>query len=107
MDIFKTAAEGETISNDEIAKLLGEALADWETRKGAVKNALIIPPDFTRFHSNAGFITQVFYRMLTAKGAAVDILPALGTHVPVSETGTCVPSAGRMSTAAPFAVSSL
>ena len=86
MDIFKTAAEGETISNDEIAKLLGEALADWESRKGAVKNALIIPPDFTRFHSNAGFITQVFYRMLTAKGAAVDILPALGTHVPVSET---------------------
>lgn len=51
-----------------------------------MKNALIIPPDFTRFHSNAGFITQVFYKLLTAKGAAVDILPALGTHVPVSET---------------------
>ena len=86
MDIFKVAEEGRTISNDEIAKLLGEALADWETRKGAVRNALIIPPDFTRFHSNAGFITQVFYKLLTAKGANVDILPALGTHVPVSET---------------------
>ena len=86
MDLFRIADEGQTISNDEIAKLLGEALADWESRKGAVKNALIIPPDFTRFHSNAGFITRVFYRLLTAKGAAVDILPALGTHVPVSET---------------------
>ena len=86
MDIFKVAEEGRTISNDEIAKLLGEALADWETRKGAVRNALIIPPDFTRFHSNAGFITQVFYKLLTAKGANVDILPALGTHVPVSES---------------------
>ena len=86
MDFFKIAEEGETISNGEIALVLERALADWESRKGAVKNALIIPPDFTRFHSNAGFITQVFYRLLTTKGAAVDILPALGTHVPVSET---------------------
>ena len=86
MDIFKIADQEGGLSNDEIAKLLGEALADWEARKGAVRNALIIPPDFTRFHSNAGFITQVFYRLLTAKGAAVDVLPALGTHVPVSET---------------------
>ena len=86
MDIFKTAEEGSTISNEEIAEHLERALADWEVRKGAVRNALIIPPDFTRFHSNAGFISQVFYRLLTAKGANVDILPALGTHVPVSET---------------------
>ena len=86
MDIFKITEQEGGLSNDEIAKLLGEALADWEVRKGAVRNARIIPPDFTRFHSNAGFITQVFYRLLTAKGAAVDILPALGTHVPVSAT---------------------
>ena len=86
MDIFKIAEEGSVISDEEIAKLLELALMDWESRRGAVKNALVIPPDFTRFHSNAGFITQVFYRLLTAKGANVDILPALGTHVPVSES---------------------
>ena len=86
MDIFKIAEGDKGLSNDEIAQLLAQALADWETRKGAVRNALIIPPDFTRFHSNAGFITQAFYKLLTAKGAAVDILPALGTHVPVSES---------------------
>ena len=86
MDFFKIAAEGETISNGEIAATLAQALADWESRRGAVRKALIIPPDFTRFHSNAGYITQVFHRLLTAKGAEVDILPALGTHVPVSET---------------------
>ena len=86
MDFFKIAEAGETISNEEIARVLEQALADWEVRKGAVRNALIIPPDFTRFHSNAGYITQVFYKLLTAKGANVDILPALGTHVPVSET---------------------
>ena len=60
MDIFKIAENEAGLSNEEIAKLLGEALADWEARKGAVKNALIIPPDFTRFHSKPGFITQVF-----------------------------------------------
>ena len=86
MDIFKTAENEAGLTNDEIAALLEKALADWQARKGAVKNALIIPPDFTRFHSNAGFITQVFYRLLTAQGANVDILPALGTHVPVSES---------------------
>ena len=84
MDIFRIADREDGLPNEEIAKLLEQALQDWETRRGAVRNALIIPPDFTRFHSNAGFITQVFYKLLTANGAAVDILPALGTHVPVS-----------------------
>ena len=86
MDIFRIASDESGISNDEIAALLEQALTDWEARRGKVRNALVIPPDFTRFHSNAGFITQVFYRLLTAKGAAVDVLPALGTHVPVSES---------------------
>ena len=85
MDIFKIAEEGKTISDGEIVDLLEKALADWELRNGDVKKALIIPPDFTRFHSNAGFITQVFYNLLRATDAEVDVLPALGTHVPVSE----------------------
>ena len=45
----------------------------------AVKNALIISPDFTRFHSNAGLIAGEYYRLLTGRGAQVDVLPALGT----------------------------
>ena len=49
-----------------------------------VKNALLIPPDFTRFHSNAGLIAGEYYRLLTERGAQVDVLPALGTHAPVS-----------------------
>ena len=85
-DRFLVADDGKTLSNDDIARSLELALADWESERGSVKNALIIPPDFTRFHSNAGFITQVFHRLLTAKGAVVDILPALGTHVPVTES---------------------
>lgn len=83
-DLFRIAETADGLSNDEIAKTLEDALAAWEAEKGPVRNALVIPPDFTRFHSNAGFVTQVFYRLLTAKGANVDVLPALGTHVPVS-----------------------
>ena len=50
-----------------------------------LRNVLIIPPDFTRFHSNAGLITNIYYHALMETGCQVDILPALGTHVPVTE----------------------
>ena len=49
------------------------------------KKILIIAPDFTRFHSNAGLICTVLYRSYKEKGAAVTILEALGTHVPMTE----------------------
>ena len=50
-----------------------------------LKHVLIIPPDYTRFHSNSGFITNVYYHALADNGCEVDILPALGTHVPVTK----------------------
>lgn len=67
------------LSGEEIREALARSLTGRTPR-----NVLIIPPDFTRFHSNAGFITNVYYHLLTAMGAAVDILPALGTHEPLS-----------------------
>lgn len=79
MDIFKTASVEEGLTPEEIKAALLESL---EGR--TVKHALILPPDFTRFHSNAGYITNVYYHALTERGASVDILPALGTHVPVT-----------------------
>ena len=79
MDIFRTATVEEGLSPEEIKTALLESLEGRE-----VKNALILPPDFTRFHSNAGYITNVYYHALTERGANVDILPALGTHVPVT-----------------------
>ncbi|MBR6734557.1 MAG: DUF2088 domain-containing protein [Kiritimatiellae bacterium] len=79
MDIFNIAKSEDGLSPAEIERSLEQAL---EGR--TLRNVLILPPDFTRFHSNAGFITQALYRMLTARGVNVDVLPALGTHVPVS-----------------------
>ena len=80
MENFIYAKDENGLSKEEIKAALLESL---EGR--TLKNALIIPPDFTRFHSNAGYITNVYYHTLTDMGCNVDILPALGTHVPVTE----------------------
>ncbi len=45
---------------------------------------LLLPPDFTRFNSGAGELTAFFYEAL-APAVQVDIMPALGTHVPMTE----------------------
>ncbi|MDK2971645.1 MAG: hypothetical protein PWP23_1400 [Candidatus Sumerlaeota bacterium] len=52
---------------------------------GELSRVLLIPPDFTRFHSGAGPITVALWNMLHARGAReVKVLPALGTHVPMT-----------------------
>jgi nickel-dependent lactate racemase len=81
MDIFRTAKDDNGLSIEEIKAALIEAL---EGRR--LNKVLLVPPDFTRFHSNAGLISNFCYTYLTAKGVEVDVLPALGTHVPVSES---------------------
>jgi nickel-dependent lactate racemase len=47
-----------------------------------LKKVLLVPPDFTRANSGAGIITAALCEML--EGARVDILPALGTHAPMT-----------------------
>jgi len=47
-----------------------------------LKKVLLIPPDITRSNSGAGRITALYYELLS--GAHVDILPALGTHAPMT-----------------------
>lgn len=49
------------------------------------KRVLILPPDHTRLNSMAGPITAMLYERLTAGGVRVDILPAIGTHNPMTE----------------------
>ena len=78
-DIYKIAVSG-GISDAELKEALLKSL---EGR--TLKKVLIIPPDFTRFHSQAGKITSIYDQLLTAMGAQVDIMPALGTHEPVSK----------------------
>jgi len=44
---------------------------------------LVIPPDATRPHSGAGVLTQMLRELVDAK-EGFDILPALGTHAPMT-----------------------
>jgi len=53
------------------------------SKLGSKRKVMLIPPDFTRYHSNAGIMSQAAYEHY---GDSVkDVMPALGTHVPVSE----------------------
>ena len=79
MTIRRIAVSEDGLSTDEITTAIEESLQGLKA-----KRVLILPPDYTRFHSNAGLITQICYRLLTERGTEVDIMPALGTHVPVS-----------------------
>ena len=50
----------------------------------SLKKVLILPPDFTRMYSGAGKITAIYYELLKDT-CEIDIMPALGTHVPMTE----------------------
>jgi len=66
------------LTEDSLRLALHEALDGREIRK-----LLILPPDFTRMYSGAGILTAMIYEMLSDK-CEIDIMPALGTHVPMT-----------------------
>ncbi len=68
------------LSETAINEALDRALAP---RLGALRKVLLLPPDITRANSGAGAITAHLYRHLQAS-AQVDIMPALGTHEPMT-----------------------
>ena len=78
-DITRIAQEGSGLTVSQIEAAIMDSLENRKTNK-----ALILPPDYTRLHSNAGLVTRIYYRLLTERGARVDIMPALGTHAPMS-----------------------
>ena len=60
------------------ARLLDEARARLNT---PLNRVLLLPPDLTRAHSGAGWITETLYHLLPAS-AEVHVIPTLGQHVP-------------------------
>ncbi len=77
---FSKGSTNTVISTEELKIAIEIAIE----KLGNKKNILIIPPDFTRFHSQAGLITQYLYKFYGNK--IKDILPALGTHFKINET---------------------
>lgn len=75
-DFSLIAKRADGINDAELEEALIRSLSDEKT----LKKVLILPPDFTRFHSAAGKITNRYYHLLKDT-CQIDILPALGTHV--------------------------
>lgn len=75
------APPGAVLSDDEIQRALAEGVLRLSS---FARRILLLPPDFTRLHSRAGEITAYLYRALSAF-AQVDVLPALGTHAPMTQ----------------------
>ncbi|RKU29255.1 D-mannonate epimerase [Candidatus Poribacteria bacterium] len=70
------------ITTEEKRALLQEALLKLG---GTPKKILVVPPDITRLHSNAGELTRILYELWdAANGQVFDILPAIGTHSPMT-----------------------
>lgn len=71
-----------SISRPEVEALIARAVD--EARARLTKNpkrVLLLPPDITRMHSGSGWITEAFYKHLSAE-ADVHVIPTLGQHEP-------------------------
>lgn len=84
MEIFLKAKSEAGLSTDEIKAAIAKTIEGNVYNGKKINKVLLIPPDFTRFHSNAGLITNTYYHLLKDV-CEVNILPALGTHVAVTE----------------------
>ncbi|MCL2185802.1 MAG: lactate racemase domain-containing protein [Treponema sp.] len=72
------------LQNKELEELFSSALSNALADIKNSGNVIILPPDITRFHSRAGFFTEIASRILDDKLKAV--LPALGTHMAMDKT---------------------
>jgi len=75
---YRVATKEAGLSHDDIK----QALLDYFVECAEVKRILIVPPDISRSNSYAGPIVELLCRRFPA--AEIDILPALGTHMPMS-----------------------
>ena len=75
---FAKGSESTVLDEDDTRR----ALNDVYDSLGKRDRVIVVPPDFTRLHSRAGELTCMtndYY-----EDSLVDILPALGTHAPMS-----------------------
>lgn len=75
--------ESSNISREQILELARQYAAEAKKRICAnPKRVLLLPPDITRAHSGSGWIVEELYKIFTADGADVHLIPTLGQHVP-------------------------
>lgn len=76
---FAEGSENKVFTGEEVRKVLYQTYE----KLGKKNKVLALPPDFTRFHSKAGELTSITYDYY--KDKLTDILPAIGTHYPMTE----------------------
>jgi nickel-dependent lactate racemase len=79
MIYYKSGSEDTVIGPNDLEYGVYAALV----KIGPRKKVIVVPPDFTRFHSRSGDITTLIYNYY--KENLKDILPALGTHSPMTQ----------------------
>jgi len=80
MIYFQAGSEKTVLRSDDLKRSLFTALK----KLGRKRKVLVVPPDFTRIHSKAGELTTYIYQYY--KESLKDILPALGTHTPMTDS---------------------
>ena len=78
MLLFSRGSATDVLTTEDLRAGLATAFA----RLGPRRRVLAVPPDFTRFHSQAGRLTCLVHEHFGA--ALKDVLPALGTHSPMT-----------------------
>ena len=79
MIYYEKGSSDTALSHDDLKKGLYEAL----DKLGERQKILAVPPDYTRLPSRAGELTEMTWEYYGEK--LTDILPALGTHSPMTE----------------------
>ena len=79
MLLYKRGHKKDNLTRQELKEGLCSAL----DKLGPKKKVLVIPPDFTRYHSRAGELTSTAWEYYGS--TLTDILPALGTHIPMTK----------------------
>ncbi|MGD2035654.1 MAG: lactate racemase domain-containing protein [Bacteroidales bacterium] len=79
MIYYEKGSETTVLSSEDMEHGLYAAL----DKLGKRKKVIVVPPDFTRYHSQAGMLTSHVYNYY--REALTDVLPALGTHAPMTE----------------------
>ncbi|WP_016776179.1 lactate racemase domain-containing protein [Anaerophaga thermohalophila] len=79
MIYYQRGSENDVLGTDDLKEALFSALE----KLGPRKKVLAVPPDYTRFHSKAGELTAYAHEYYGDK--LTDVLPALGTHSPMTE----------------------
>jgi nickel-dependent lactate racemase len=79
MLLFSEGSPYTSFTRDELKTALFHAL----DALGERERVLAVPPDFTRYHSQAGLLTEMVWQYYGKQLA--DVLPATGTHFTMSE----------------------